>query len=751
MLYKKIPLKPPKSYHDLIQFVYLLHVLMIYSACVSTGNRKPIFLQLEDHTLSTNQAAQIEIQATDPDQDFVSFSFTLAPPPPTQTEGNSGQPTLQKVGAYQAVFSWTPGNADEGSYVLSLVVEDDQGGRSEESIALTVIDRGIMGGNHVRFVEPRGDAIRFDVNEGPCLEADIVLEASSLNADELFLTLGPEAPAGMMVANEGSKRYKLSWCPSQEQLSSMAQYSVSLIASNTRGLPNVVKRLLILIRSQGSNHDCVGNAPTIMYRPFDTQSGLSNVEIEAVISDDLGIKSAPTLSYQYGVAGNSWTTVVMFRDPFEEENVWVGMIPPSDLARDIQVRYYISVSDDDDLTGTLCDHLTEGEIQEFLWIWNENITPNYGLCEPCQLDLQCGDINDLCVLSLSTQGNAEGGLEGICGQACDAQNSCPVPYECIEVMTRGGMVARQCIKPRGCTEECESDRYDASRVMNNSDQNPSLIELGEHPNLSICAQDDDWYRVPVEANQDVSIALDFQHIVGDLDLEVFVEGVNPPRSYQSRSSSDGELIEFTTPCVAEVTGSLNLLIHVFGYNSAQNAYGMRITQNISSGSCMSTCSTLTDCAVGSYCSGGSCIPASCSLNGCTEGLVCLSPRAGLNPQNNEGLCALECQNELDCRVGERCTRFDDFRSYCVPSGDQRAGESCTSFRDCAEAMICFPSVNMGFCAVANCTQGSCQSGTVCADVGIGGKACVLNCIEQIDCDEYGLSCQDLNGVQGCVP
>lgn len=750
MLYNQNLARPPSGGGACLLWGPLALALCALSSCVSTGNRAPSFIQLEDHTLSTNQAAQIELQATDPDQDYVSFSFTLTPSPPTQTEGNNGQPTIQKVGAYQAVFSWTPGNADEGAYELTLVVEDDQGARSEESISLTVINRGVAGGEVVRFVEPTGEVIIFDLSEGPCLEADVSLEAASLNSDELFLNLGPESPAGMMIANEGNKRYTLTWCPSPEQLSEMSQYAVSLIASNTRGLPNVVKRLLVLLRSQGGD-DCVGEPPTITYLPVSSQRGLGNVEVKATVRDDQGIKSAPTLTYQYVEAGESWTSVVMRSDPLGEADLWVGLIPPSELGRDVRVRYYISVSDDDDQMGALCDHLTEGAIQEFSWAWDEGISPNYELCEPCQLDQQCGGSGDLCVLPLTSQQLSEGGLEGVCGRACDSlENACPLQYECVEMTSRGGVSARQCVMPRGCGVGCTMDAYD-QQEMNQTDDRATLITLGEHPNLSICDQDTDWYRVPIEPSQDVRVSLDFTHLVGDIDMDLRLEGVTPARSYEAHSSEDGELIEFTSPCAEMTTGSLQLYIKVFGFHNAQNSYGLTVSQSDSASGCTSACETQQECPIGSYCSAGMCDSASCGALSCGGGLTCLSPKAGLTARQSEGMCALECQDNQDCRTGERCTRFDDFRYYCVPSGEGRAGERCDSFSDCAEAMICFPNGTSGFCAVANCSAGTCQSGTTCADVGVGGRACVISCDEEADCVGYGLSCRNLNGAQGCAP
>jgi len=748
MLFKRLSYHPPALRQPSVSLSSLLSLILCLTSCVSAGNRAPRFLQLEDHTISTNQAAQIDILVADADQDFVSFSFTLTPPPPTQTEGSSGQPTLQKVGAYQAVFSWTPGNADEGSYALNLVVEDEQGASSEESISLSVIDRGVAGGEVVRFVEPTGEVILFDVSEGSCLEAGVTLEAASLTPDELFLTLGPDAPAGMMVANEGNKRYALTWCPSPAQLSATSQYPVSLIASNTRGLPNVVKRLLVLIRSQGGE-DCMGAPPEVIYSPLGEQRGLGNVEVEVTVRDDLGIKSVPTLSYRYR-HDSDWTSVVMQRDPFGSEELWVGLIPPSDSAQDVRVQYYVSARDDDDPMGTLCDHLTEGEVQEFLWVWDESLTPSYELCEPCHLDQQCGDIDDLCVLPLGTVEGGRGGLEGVCGRSCDEQLRCPEPYECVQVMSRGGRSERQCVMSRGCGVECVADQYDQVE-LNQTEASASPISVGEHPNLSICDQDVDWFVVSLEPNQDVRVALDFIHQQGDLDLQVRLDGVTPSRSDLSNGSADGELIEFTTPCIDMTTGPLQLFIQVVGYNNAQNGYGLTVSQSPSVGGCQSACTSVQDCPVGSYCTGGSCVSASCGSASCAEGLTCLGPQAGLTARESEGLCASVCESNQSCRVGERCTRFDDFRSYCVPTGEGRAGEPCASFTDCGEAMICFPNGASGFCAVANCSSGSCQSGTVCADVGVGGRACVVGCETDAECASFGLTCRELNGARGCAP
>ena len=78
MLHKQRPpdLSPPLLSRA-FKLNYLISLALLVS-CAKSENRPPRFLQLEDQTWGTNQAEQIEILATDPDQDFVSFSFTLS-------------------------------------------------------------------------------------------------------------------------------------------------------------------------------------------------------------------------------------------------------------------------------------------------------------------------------------------------------------------------------------------------------------------------------------------------------------------------------------------------------------------------------------------------------------------------------------------------------------------------------------------------------------------------------------------------
>ena len=122
----------PHIYLALRTVTYSLLMLLIFGACAGDGNRPPELFGLEDQVLEVNINFQLEITAFDKDEDFLTYAYTLSPPPPTETQGRGGVPTLQKVSAYKAIFNWTPGNADIGQYALTITVQDESQGQKRE-------------------------------------------------------------------------------------------------------------------------------------------------------------------------------------------------------------------------------------------------------------------------------------------------------------------------------------------------------------------------------------------------------------------------------------------------------------------------------------------------------------------------------------------------------------------------------------------------------------------------------------------
>ncbi|MCB9506287.1 MAG: hypothetical protein H6697_01320 [Myxococcales bacterium] len=67
------------------------------------------------------------------------------------------------------------------------------------------------------------------------------------------------------------------------------------------------------------------------------------------------------------------------------------------------------------------------------------------VCEPCEADIECGGLDDLCLDYPDGR---------FCGQVCDAGSDCPTGYVCDEVSTGGGGLARQCVREFGICGDC---------------------------------------------------------------------------------------------------------------------------------------------------------------------------------------------------------------------------------------------------------------------------------------------------------
>lgn len=83
---------------------------------------------------------------------------------------------------------------------------------------------------------------------------------------------------------------------------------------------------------------------------------------------------------------------------------------------------------------------------------------------------------------------------------------------------------------------------------------------------SVCSGDDDWFSLPAVSGQLVTAIVDFVHVDGDLDIQLF----DPAGEMVDVSNGvvDGEAITWT----AESTGTF--LLAVYGFNDAQNDYSV---------------------------------------------------------------------------------------------------------------------------------------------------------------------------------
>lgn len=95
----------------------------------------------------------------------------------------------------------------------------------------------------------------------------------------------------------------------------------------------------------------------------------------------------------------------------------------------------------------------------------------------------------------------------------------------------------------------------------------------------------------------------------------------------------------------------------------------------------------------------------------------------------ETYCVDTCQNDQSCRAGYACKGFDD-GNYCGVSGTGTTGAACFDHTGCASNYACLYQNRGGYCAERGCT--GCDPGTKCATVG-GKSFCAKTCNTGSDC------------------
>ena len=560
--------------------IYSLLLLFTSLSCATSGNRAPSILSLQDQQLVTNQSFQLDVTGFDEDADPIDFEFSLSPPPPTPTLASAGIPSLQKVSDYNAVFSWTPGNADIGSYALTLIIKDNQGNQSQETINLEVVDAGIGGGQWGRFTSPVGEAAVLNLDETACFETTVSVEADQLAPEEISVMLAPPSPSSASLIADGFKSYRLTWCPEPQASNNQVNFPFVFRANTSRGFPSFEKRFLVRLRSSTSAN-CPGSAPTLNHQVPADYRGVENLELELEVTDDIGVKSAPTLFYQIVSSQNptqapdvnAWTSIVMngqFMNGMTTNvsNIWTAIIPAQVYSEPVTIYYRFLVSDDDDPDGVTCDHSVESEVFQIAYQWDTSLAMlGAGLCEPCVDDIQCGNSGDLCL----NHGQAD---LGICGQTCSLDQGCPQGYRCQEAQSINQISSLQCVSDNSCGVACLPDRFEAATPNQTMTMGypASEIEAGFYDMLSICGGDEDHYIIDIPSGLSLTARIEFQHSQGDLDLRA--QALNPMNSIPSTTSLNvTNFEEVTLSCVPVDTEAL---IEVFGYEGSENQYTLSV-------------------------------------------------------------------------------------------------------------------------------------------------------------------------------
>ena len=484
------------------------------------ANGAPKLEPLSDQTAYVEKEFTLELRASDPDGDELTFTFVVADLPDIFTRAS-----VQEVRKGEATFRWTPIISDKGAHSFDFVASDGKT-TNRATIVITVeLDEG--GGTGPSFRKPVGTGTTLDLAQKDCGSLDVVVEDP--DSAEVVITQEEPVIAGASLSQDSGLTAKWNWCPTTDQIAASDRYMLRLGADD--GTTKVTKDYLIVLRKPQKT-DCPGTAPVITHTPEDDTTLLPLV-VFADVADDKGIKNEPLLYYSYTQpatppdigAMTQVSMMLMWGDM--TSGTWGVEIPnpvvSSPVGTQASVWYVIVAQDNDDAAGD-CDHLTQAPATGSykMTVTRPADEAGRGLCEACTADVQCGGANDNC-LALGSGG------ETYCAKACTQDTDCgDSNYYCsvTEWTSVDGAVARQCLpKTYRCppVADCQDDTFEPNNSLT-AVQSATALTTGAHSGLKLCPAgtglDEDWYPIVITADTEVTASITAT-APPDLDLALY--------------------------------------------------------------------------------------------------------------------------------------------------------------------------------------------------------------------------------------
>ncbi len=112
---------------------------------------------------------------------------------------------------------------------------------------------------------------------------------------------------------------------------------------------------------------------------------------------------------------------------------------------------------------------------------------------------------------------------------------------------------------------CVDDAYEE----NDTAATAVALTAGTYPNLVVCPNDEDWFRVDLAAHTRIDASIAFRHAQGDLDLYLLDETGRRVLA-AGTSQTDNETAVYTS------TAPTTVYVRVVGYAGAGNTYTLRV-------------------------------------------------------------------------------------------------------------------------------------------------------------------------------
>lgn len=280
---------------------------------------------------------------------------------------------------------------------------------------------------------------------------------------------------------------------------------------------------------------------------------------------------------------------------------------------------------------------------------------------------------------------------------------------------------------------CDDDAYEPNDTLG-APRKLLANELGKDLEpLHICPGDADVFSFDVACGASINAAIFFTNAEGDLDLYLYGPDSDTPVA-KAETGGDGELVELAATPAA---GLYRLKVAGFPAESVENSYSL-VVETTGGGACGGC--TLESCDSFQVCDdqAGECVSDYCSNDfDCPNPYFCL-----------DSFCVDACSYLADCRPDYGCKAFED-GTYCAPAGAVLLGEGCSYTSDCAGDLVCRLLYHGGMCTRYGCPAKACPAGSACADTD-DGQLCAPTCTSTAECRD-GFTCQSNGAGKVCLP
>ncbi|MFT7622071.1 MAG: hypothetical protein ACI9WU_001238 [Myxococcota bacterium] len=566
----------------------LAGLLTTWSAGCTQENRQPTLDPVPTQIVQVGETLRLPITARDPDGDALDFKAT--PRPVTSSF------ELVEDGA---VFVWPPLISETGptgkTHTIAFTVEDGHGGLAARTVDITVLPQS----NAPIFIGPQGYVL--NLSEDDDISFTIAVKDDD-SADTTFRVIGgdcADCEEGFICRDntcqmEGSRFTKLDnktvgfyWRPTLSQRE-RGNYWRLVVGAKDESHDEVVRELSVLLMNGDADKSCPGTPPAFTpcgapsCVPLADLTGVGAIVFQAQGVDFESELREMTLHFATNnpldSKSYSGNTVSMTRchpdddpgcpgDP--QSRYFIGILPnpASGATAPLLLHYFLSATDDDDIKGTGCDHVTRFPKEGHFTL----ATYPTGWAGGCKDDAM--EPND----DLSTARPLEPGVTydlRSCGEGTaekdwyriDAEPGAIVGVELTHDNTQGALTL-SLHNPDG-HQLAPTDDAIANRLIIMPEQSPVYLQvsvppgektadqtyglvmtrtfggcpnddrepndtLAEAPTILsasvksttidtvICPLDRDWIGVPAWPGESIVANLDFQHSFGDLDLRLY--------------------------------------------------------------------------------------------------------------------------------------------------------------------------------------------------------------------------------------